>query len=383
MSISEFKITKKNKYVWKAGNVKLVFSESSIQPHDTYMIMKDTNDILYFYYTVELFEKVLVLGESKYQYKKSWKLVASNSVFDFPNLLYLQEIINNILDDDCTDGGQKMGYPNGMVGFMKNYFTDGCLFDDYYRIEKIIIGAEKPRYSFYAGVPVNTNDSHGSKGIYAMVLDEGDILNLKNCVDEFIQHAIDTENGRTRELIHFECNNKEVIEKKLFEYNADGGIENIYQKGDILWDVTILGEDEDKPAKYLHNVTIEEINNGPEPYARGTVKFSGNDEAVQTCDITHIFREFDSRVNYSLKEITEDFLNLIRGTYIEKDFEKNPINWLFDTYKDAIINRTAMFREEHKILSPDEVSVECGVNHNVRIVIKNIVDRLLREKNKT
>lgn len=62
---------KKNKVksVWKNGELKIVFAEPSIQAHGGVVFAESARDILYYYYTVEVFKnpaagRVLREGES-------------------------------------------------------------------------------------------------------------------------------------------------------------------------------------------------------------------------------------------------------------------------------------------------------------------------------
>ena len=56
---------KKNKVksVWENGELKIVFAEPSIQAHGGVVFAESARDILYYYYTVEVFKKV----------KSNWK----------------------------------------------------------------------------------------------------------------------------------------------------------------------------------------------------------------------------------------------------------------------------------------------------------------------
>ena len=100
------KIKNKVKSVWKNGELKIVFSEPSIQAHGGVVFAESARDILYYYYTVEVFKKV----------KSNWKKEFDVSTYDFPALLAAVKIIECILEDDFTDESWQVDRREGVNG---------------------------------------------------------------------------------------------------------------------------------------------------------------------------------------------------------------------------------------------------------------------------
>ena len=127
---------KKNKVksVWKNGELKIVFSEPSIQAHGGVVFAESARDILYYYYTVEVFKKV----------KSNWKKEFDVSTYDFPALLAAVKIIECILEDDFTDKSWQVDRREGVNGNMnitwytKTYDTSSFANEDYYKFERVV-----------------------------------------------------------------------------------------------------------------------------------------------------------------------------------------------------------------------------------------------------
>lgn len=127
---------KKNKVksVWKNGELKIVFAEPSIQAHGGVVFAESARDILYYYYTVEVFKKV----------KSNWKKEFDVSTYDFPALLAAVKIIECILEDDFTDESWQVDMREGVNGNMnitwytKTYDTSSFANEDYYKFERVV-----------------------------------------------------------------------------------------------------------------------------------------------------------------------------------------------------------------------------------------------------
>jgi hypothetical protein len=106
----QVKVKEKNG-VWtlKIGTFKLKASEPSIQPFNEY-VYEDEKDIMHFYYTLEMYRK---------PYKKDWKKVISNRVYEFGIMAHVPEFLREVLDFDVDK--------NGLRHYFKERNNDGTV----------------------------------------------------------------------------------------------------------------------------------------------------------------------------------------------------------------------------------------------------------------
>ena len=104
---------KKNKFILEMGNIKLVASNPSITPFHTYKY-NSQNDIMYFYYDLELFKK---------NHKNKWISFADSYVTEFGVMPYVSEIATEIINRDLEKEGNLVESKNDFDVTCKKYDT--------------------------------------------------------------------------------------------------------------------------------------------------------------------------------------------------------------------------------------------------------------------
>lgn len=112
------------KSIWRYNDIKIVFSEPSIQAPEKIVDVEDAEDILYYYYTLTVYRKC----------DKKWKEVLCANVWDFPQILDLERVLEMLnkssYDDnswqvDKSDDGSTVWYQNHIryPGLSRKIFT--------------------------------------------------------------------------------------------------------------------------------------------------------------------------------------------------------------------------------------------------------------------
>ena len=156
-----------NKHIWSNDSIKLVFSNPSIQAHDDYSFVENINDILYYYYTIEIYKKVYYRwDENRDEPVYKWSLVAKRNTHDWPCIEQLLYILEYMKDLDIVLNGEKHEYQSGNVKYSKHFHTEGFACDDFYEITKYVNEDGKvDSYVVYIGCTFNTNGDLNSAGI--------------------------------------------------------------------------------------------------------------------------------------------------------------------------------------------------------------------------
>lgn len=108
-------MSKKIKSTWIYDDVKVEFSEPSIQAWESVVHAKSVKDILYYYYTMAVYRR---------NDKKKWKREFISYAWDFQALLCVNGMAEELLKDDF-DGGtwQKTQIPDsdGIIWYKKKH----------------------------------------------------------------------------------------------------------------------------------------------------------------------------------------------------------------------------------------------------------------------
>ena len=356
-------IKDEGKFIWSNDIIKLQFSEPSIQRWNEFRPGKiKDNGILYYYYKIEILKKICTnYDDDNDEFIYDWKLVSSRNTHDFPKIQQLQSILNYIIKLNPTENGQKINYRSGNVEYRETIHTEGFACDDFYEITKFTDDKGlNPRYHLYIGCTFDSQGDCNSSGIRTEYVSEKDLKQLLKCVNGFIKFSIDESNKEIAEYNSLNTSNKELIDGQLIQYalnnytvlNKDK-IDNIYVVGDIL-DICVVS----KSFESYRGFKITDIN---DEYV--CFKDSMN---VKASDIVHIFNQVpNDKLSYNINEIADDFY-LILTDIQKEEFKNKEIDFIFNKYREAIVNRTWMNRDEHNL--------PCSVDEAVKkiiVIIKN------------
>lgn len=212
---------------WDYKNVKVQYSNPRIQALNSYTLINSMDDVMYFYYDVEVF--------------KNDEEILSGSAADFPKVqnlnLYIDEIVNRKEEDMFEYENVK---DNGFLrrtlySFIK--LKDSFEFDEEYsyKIEKEIIYVkqqdeiEAKRYERYYLTIMNCKGDACGKAAIMQYLSKEDLLRLKKVALEFCKLAIDEYNKELKEyLIKCPNCNKNILLLKSF-INEDENHNNYFK----------------------------------------------------------------------------------------------------------------------------------------------------------
>lgn len=397
---------KKGKFIWKNCNFKLVFSKSRIQAFDDYAHIDSVNCIMYFYYNVSIYKKITEYNEELDKNEKKWKKVSTVSTYDFPTIEQLQFMLNEMLNkeiklEDCrkityyTQDKNHNPIPSGRYGYEYSLESEGFDSDDYYQITRLLICDENNKnnietFSIYVGASLGTMP-FASAGIKYPRLDREDLQALYDCVNGFIKYAIDLHNEKNLKYISNEIDSLKVKNNTLIKYDTENKdvIESLYLVNDNCDIITIENFNTDKMYSVKYNDTkITKITNEYMSVLGGYIedncdyKRIENEIDIPYSKIINIFVDVDKedtkhKLYFNEKEIFEDFLSILDDD-MKNEFANNDINFLFDKWKSAIMDRTWMCRNEHNF--PKYVE-DKGNHENVYYIIKKIVKQLKEEFN--
>jgi hypothetical protein len=359
----------KNKFRWESNFMVLEFSNPSIQGFDDYTNLTSEKGIMYYYYTVKVFKKVVVDWDDNDNEITKWKLVGSRSTHDFPCILDLKWILDYQLNDDTKIDGQKHEYQSGEIRYSKVMVNEGFACDDYYEIRKCVNSNGKDdRYIVYCGTIFECQGDLNSVGIRTPYVNRKDIEELLQCVSSFIQYSLDDHNKENESW----KNRFEIKYNKIYEYYADNQIvdknkiESMYVIGDILDITTVVNN-----KQYEHYKTkISKIENN------NLILESG--EVIALDSVVYIMDEVDKKkLKYKENEIAQDFMSILSSEERE-EFKNYSLESLLNKYKEVIIDRTWMCRDEHEFNidyhSGDMVNAVTPIVKKVVNIIKENLD---------
>ncbi|NGU31166.1 hypothetical protein G6Z34_13835 [Clostridium perfringens] len=364
MSNFKFKRTK-NRFRWESNFMALEFSNPSIQGFNDYEELNNSRQIMYYYYTIKLYKK-FGTWDKNHNEMMDWKLVSKRRAYDFPCITELECILNLQLKDDTKINGQKNEYRDGDIDYRKTMSTGGFACDDFYEITKIVDDEDdSERYIVYAGTTYDFQGDKNSVGIRTPYVEREDIEEFLKCVQEFIKYSLEKHNENNKkykDLFIFKDN-------KIYEYeNGDmNKLERIHVIEDNLDEITVVANNEEREYREPEVIEINDksikINNG---------------EVINLDTIVYIanYSWENERVHYKEDQIADDFINILSDDELE-EFRNDKISKLFNKYGRAIINRSAMCRDEHGF----DMDYHSGdpikeVKPIVKKVIKMIKDKL-------
>lgn len=322
---------------WESEFLAIEFSNPSVQGFSEFTNLLSEKDILYYYYTVQLFKKVSTWDEEDNDVSK-WSLISKRNAYDFPTIVQLKWLLSYQLNDNPIIDGQKMTYTNGAIRYAKVMATEGFACDDFYEITKSVDGAgNDERYILYCGTTVDPQGDLNSMGFRTPYVTRTDLEELLTCVTSFIDYSLEEHNKDL--LLRTNC--YEVKEEKIYEYGTANGsvdkntIESIYVTGDQVDIQTVV----DNQAQDYNHVTITKIE--------GNRIFVEPKQVIDGQFIVYISHEpTKEMLAYKEQDIAKEFLGVLSREEKE-EFQQASVEVLVEKYKLAIIDRTWMCRDEH------------------------------------
>lgn len=356
-----------NKFRWESNFMVLEFSNPSIQGFSDYTNLKDEKDIMYYYYTVKIFKKVIEWDDNDKEIVK-WKLVGKRNASDFPSILELKWMLNYQINDNTAINGQKIEYQSGEIRYSKTVATEGFACDDFYEITKIVDdNGEVINYVVYTGVTYDCNGDLNSNGIRTQYVYSKDIIELSKCVSDFIKYSLEGHNKQNENYSEsFDIKNNKIYEYLVDENSVNKNkVESIYAIGDNLDITTVIANEEND----YHKITILKIED------KNIILNNG--DIIDFNSIVYISNNpIDDVLKYNADEIAKEFISILANEEKE-EFINSDMDLLLNKYKMAIIDRTWMCRDEHKFNIDynigDRVNMVTPIVKNVITIIKSIL----------
>ncbi len=184
-----YKFTKvDNKFQWGSEDCFIQFSNPAITLFENKTDKEITVDnILYYYYTLEIFKNVKTNDENS-SCKSEIHKIATAKTWDFPCITDFQHILNTITSMDLskTDNIQT-DIIQDKIRYKYQLETGDFLYEDYYAVTKTQI-EDRRWYDLFVGCD---NRSDFVQGVMFKDLFQEDILELKKCIDEFIKYSFE------------------------------------------------------------------------------------------------------------------------------------------------------------------------------------------------
>ena len=360
MSKQEYKFKKKNgKFIWKNKSAKIVFKKLSFQASDDYAYVENTNQIMYMYYTVDIYQKKVKYYQKKGIECKFWDKISSAHAYDFPCLeqlrLYLEKVLGDIPLEECR---KIQYYHNGellddIIGYEWKGTSEGFACDDYYEVEKTIVLEEgenkKEDFSLYFGSPTQLcgeGSSFTYSGIKLDYVTREGIELLLRCINEFFEHGIKKHNKKIKERNLQSMNSFYVMWNKLYQ-NEDGHLDSIYVENEKVDEIiSLVGniEGTDYHSIEYKDTIIAKIT--PEYLLlKGgyTIDDNHNTEQIEemcilTNTILFIMDKDNGRIKFNEDEIANDFIKYLSETEIN---EMKAVTWngIYNKWKEVLIQR--------------------------------------------
>lgn len=374
------------KATWIYDDVKIVYSEPRIQPWESVVHVNGRKDILYYYYEMDVYRKK----------EKEWKKELSANIWDFPQILAIEDVYARLNENNFTDGTWQVDKNGKYTWYAKSYTLGDFAPEDFYKIEKnILVYDEEQHESFCLTIGSGMEYGNRSDAIKSLVLSSLSREKMDtfiNTVREFIQTSIVYHNTKQDERINAEREARKIKNGKMYEYKAAYSndtitvdynvIDDIYAIGDKIH-LTLLEKYAGEPVFVDYEdcqiVDIEESHIGMGGYLtvacgcktlRHTTKnMYGKIIKIPVELIMYSTIDMDDeKLSYNEEQCMEEF-EKVMSQEERKEFAETPLNELCNKWSSAVAGRTWMFRNEHGFKNPEKT---------VRKIIKKIQKKYQR-----
>lgn len=376
---------KKNKSSWIYDDVKVEFSEPSIQAGESVVHAETAKDILYYYYTMTVYRR---------NDKKKWKREFISYACDFQALLCVNGMAEELLKDDF-DGGtwQKTQIPDsdGIIWYKKSIDTAGIINEDIYRLTRTVRIDEDEKIDWFTVDVGSGNDPRfapytgGAAFVSFDMLKREDFMAFVNTVKDFIDKSIKAFNKEQDKNIQLEAGARVVKNGKLYEYkdrikgiSRCNKLESVYIPGDSL-DFKIKTKKDDKDIFVdFHNCRLVSVEDGFITVTDGYKTVHQKPESLEGQQVripveTIMYSnaiEPSTKLRFSKKQCMDDFYAIMSDEE-KAEFAETPIDALVEKWFGAVVDRTWTFRDEHGFRNPIKTTKK---------IIKKIKKRCQAEK---
>lgn len=359
-------MSKKIKSTWIYDDVKIEFSEPSIQAGESVVHAETTKDILYYYYTMTVYRR---------NDKKKWKKEFVSYACDFPALLCINGMAEELLKDDFDGGSwQKTQIPDsdGIIWYKKSIDTAGIINEDIYRLARTVRIDEDEKLDWFTVDVGSGNDPRfapytgGAAFVSFDMLKREDFMAFVNTVKDFIDKSIKAFNQEQDKNIQLEAGARVVKNGKLYEYKdrIEGiarcnKLESVYIPGDSL-DFKIKTQKDDKDIFVdFHNCRLVSVEDGFITVTDGYKTVHQKPESlkgqqvripVETIMYSNAI-EPSTKLRFSKKQCMDDFYAIMSDEE-KAEFAETPIDALVEKWFGAVVDRTWIFRDEHGFRNP-------------------------------
>ena len=359
-------MSKKIKSTWIYDDVKVEFSEPSIQAGESVVHAETAKDILYYYYTMTVYRR---------NDKKKWKKEFISYACDFQALLCVNGMAEELLKDDF-DGGtwQKTQIPDsdGIIWYKKSIDTAGIINEDIYRLARTVRIDEDEKLDWFTVDVGSGNDPRfapytgGAAFVSFDMLKREDFMAFVNTVKDFIDKSIKAFNQEQDKNIQLEAGARVVKNGKLYEYKdrIEGiarcnKLESVYLPGDSL-DFKIKTKKDDKDIFVdFHNCRLVSVEDGFITVTDGYKTVHQKPESLEGQQVripveTIMYSnaiEPSTKLRFSKKQCMDDFYAIMSDEE-KAEFAETPIDALVEKWFGAVVDRTWIFRDEHGFRNP-------------------------------
>lgn len=359
-------MSKKIKSTWIYDDVKVEFSEPSIQAGESVVHAETAKDILYYYYTMTVYRR---------NDKKKWKKEFISYACDFQALLCVNGMAEELLKDDF-DGGtwQKTQIPDsdGIIWYKKSIDTAGIINEDIYRLARTVRIDEDEKLDWFTVDVGSGNDPRfapytgGAAFVSFDMLKREDFMAFVNTVKDFINKSIKAFNQEQDKNIQLEAGARVVKNGKLYEYKdrIEGiarcnKLESVYIPGDSL-DFKIKTKKDDKDIFVdFHNCRLVSVEDGFITVTDGYKTVHQKPESLEGQQVripveTIMYSnaiEPSTKLRFSKKQCMDDFYAIMSDEE-KAEFAETPIDALVEKWFGAVVDRTWIFRDEHGFRNP-------------------------------
>ena len=354
------------------GNIKIEFSNSVIHPHDQFGFVKDEKSITRHSYVLSGYIKI----------NDKWERTFETTVFNYPNINRLRNALKCFAEKEK----QLENYQTVNKGNHTEYsFTEKILDmgSDNYTISHIVETIEDNVIKSYYDIAFGCSTTKCSLKKEFLVLhglSEEEFSTLYKYIEDFYEETIKETNNKIRKSAKEKIQSWKISENRLIHFSDSGKqINSINTVGDKV-EISVLRGDldsndfysdcyEDAFIKRIEDNSITLIGGFTESYATGDITHIEEIELPinRLLQISHTVPY--EKVRYKEKEIAMDFLELLSEEEKE-EFKDKSVNRLYDKWKEAILERTHMLRDEHRLPFRKK---DMGNHENVYASIKQII----------
>lgn len=360
-------VRRKNNFVWENNEVRVVFSDPGFQAHDEYGYVKSIKGILYNYYTLSIYKIS----------KHGWKLVATKSTYDFPQIVDLILNLDPILFEDIKNipHTEQKTDNNEITVYKASYQSEEFYYDDFYNISKTCIETDKDRivrYGLYIGCSPKVQGSSHTEGVWIDNLSQMEVEEFYTCVKSFMEYAIENHNNAIIEMNRALLKYYKVRGNKLYKEDK-GKVEEVYCVGEHYDFVCLKGSLDTKDFSSISykNCEIEKITEDT-IYIAESENRKAFEIKLNTVLELFLFDISDEKLFYNVDEIAEDWVSILNEDE-KKEFKDSSLEELHEKWCEAIIDRTWMCRPEHNF--PNIVE-DKGEHENVYATVTEVIKRV-------